>query len=87
MEPNISETQRSELSINNFSDCPRQTCKLRVVDGFGYEECLMESVRKQWPMPSAANYCKDPVSRRFVERLHMELLHQHLKNKRNPAHI
>ena len=73
MEPNIAEFSRSNSTIDNFSDCHRKSCQLRIVGDSGCEECLMESVRSEWAMPSAANYCKDPVSRRFVDNLHLKL--------------
>ena len=82
MEPNIAEFSRSNLTVDNFSDCHRESRQLRIVGNSGCEECLMESVRSEWVMPFSANYCKDPVSRRFVDNLHLtQIIHSTVRGE------
>ena len=73
MKSNTEESQSLNYSSNNFTDCHRQTCILRIIGDCGNEVCLMESVRAEWSMPSAKNYCKDPISRKFVDHLHLKI--------------
>ena len=60
----------ARMQSNNpasHSECVRQNCRLRLIGRAGLEECLMESVRSKWSDTSAANYCKDPSCKKFVD--------------------
>ena len=65
--------QATEQILNNFSDCHRQSCRLRIPGAEGSEECLMESVRSHWAKPNEINYCKDPICKKFVDQINQKL--------------
>ena len=81
MESNSTKPPVPEQTPNNFSDCHRQSCLLRVPATDGTEECLMESVRLHWTDPKEVNYCKDPNCKKFVDHINQKLESQN-KRKR-----
>ena len=75
MKSKSAEPQTVNQNTNN-SDCHRESCCLRmksISNGKECEECLMETVRESWAMPTASNYCKHPSSRRFVDSIHSKM--------------
>ena len=62
----MSSKQQSIATSKHFGyDC--QNCRLRLSEGYGSEECMMEATRDMWANPHAVFYCDDPHARKFVQ--------------------
>ena len=59
--------QYQELSSSNLQHERCKNCRLNFMNGTGFRDCVMDSVKCLWSNNSTSCYCDEPFSRKFVD--------------------